>query len=55
LCLEVEDVDSARHQLEASGYAPYDATPIPHRPRFFCRDPFGNLVELTTLLDDSAS
>ena len=29
------------------GLEPYDDTPIPNRPRFFCRDPAGNLVEFT--------
>jgi catechol 2,3-dioxygenase-like lactoylglutathione lyase family enzyme len=53
LCLEVEDLEFARRQLEAGGYTLYDATPIPRRPRFFCRDPFGNLVELTTILVNS--
>jgi hypothetical protein len=27
-------------------------TPIPGRPRFFVRDPFGNLLEITTLEGD---
>lgn len=49
VCLEVDDVDAARRQLEASGFKPYDATMIPNRPRFFCRDPFGNLLEFTTI------
>jgi hypothetical protein len=29
-----------------------DQTAIPNRPRFFCRDPFGNLIEFTTILGD---
>ena len=49
VCLEVDDVDAARRQLEAGGFKPYDATMIPNRPRFFCRDPFGNLLEFTTI------
>ncbi|MGQ0551018.1 MAG: VOC family protein [Armatimonadota bacterium] len=55
ICLEVPDLDPARRQLEQAGYTPYDTTPIPNRPRFFCRDPFGNLVEFTTLLGDFKS
>ena len=52
LCLEVEDLEALRRQLQAAGYRPYDDIPIPNRPRFFCRDPFGNLIEFTTLLGD---
>ena len=53
LCLEVEDLEAIRRQLQAAGYRPYDDIPIPNRPRFFCRDPFGNLIEFTTLLGDA--
>jgi len=52
LALEVQDLDTLRNKLVKAGYAPYDATPIPNRPRFFCRDPFGNLIEFTMLLGD---
>ncbi|MBX6753750.1 MAG: VOC family protein [Thermorudis peleae] len=45
LCFEVDELAPIRAKLEAAGYRPYDATPIPGRPRFFCRDPFGNLLE----------
>lgn len=51
-CLEVPHLDTTRRQLEEAGYKPYDTTPIPNRPRFFCRDPFGNLLEFTTILGD---
>lgn len=50
-CLAVDDVDAYRERLSTAGVAIIEATPIPGRPRFFCRDPFSNLVELTTLLD----
>lgn len=50
-CLAVDDLDEYRRRLSAAGVTIIEATPIPSRPRFFCRDPFGNLVELTTLLD----
>jgi catechol 2,3-dioxygenase-like lactoylglutathione lyase family enzyme len=46
-CLEVEDLGEARRRLQGGGYEPYDDTAIPNRPRFFCRDPAGNLVEFT--------
>lgn len=50
LCLEVDDLDAARTRLTTAGYETLDATPISKRPRFFCRDPFGNLIEFTTLV-----
>ncbi len=51
-CLEVDDVAAYRERLAAGGYELSDDTPIPNRPRFFCRDPFGNLVELTSIEGD---
>jgi catechol 2,3-dioxygenase-like lactoylglutathione lyase family enzyme len=51
-CLEVEDVEAWRRRLEAAGVETSDQTPIPNRPRFFCRDPFGNLLEFTTIQGD---
>ena len=52
LCLEVEDLPGWRRKLEDAGVETSDMEPIPNRPRFFCRDPFGNLIELTTILGD---
>ena len=47
-CLVVDgDLDELRVRLEESGVETRDATEIVGRPRFFCHDPFGNLVELT--------
>jgi catechol 2,3-dioxygenase-like lactoylglutathione lyase family enzyme len=51
-CLEVEDVKGWRRRLEEAGVETIDQTPIPNRPRFFCRDPFGNLLEFTTIQGD---
>jgi catechol 2,3-dioxygenase-like lactoylglutathione lyase family enzyme len=51
-CLEVGDLDGWRRKLEGAGVETRDDTPIPNRPRFFCRDPFGNLIELTTIMGD---
>jgi catechol 2,3-dioxygenase-like lactoylglutathione lyase family enzyme len=48
-CLNVGDLDQVRRALEAAGLEPYDSAPIPNRPRFFCRDPFDNLIEFTTI------
>ncbi len=51
-CLEVEDVAEWRRHIEEAGVETSDQTPIPNRPRFFCRDPFGNLIEFTTIVGD---
>lgn len=48
-CLAVADVEQLRARLEAAGIAVVGAPRIPGRPRYFCRDPFGNLVEITTI------
>lgn len=50
-CIEVMDLEAMRTRLIQAGYEPRDAVPIPGRPRFFCRDPFGNDVEFTTITD----
>ena len=50
LCLVVDgDLDRVRAQLEAAGVETRTPTEIVGRPRFFCRDPFGNLLELARL------
>ena len=47
-CLRLESgLAELRARLEAAGVATEDTTEIVGRPRFFCRDPFGNRVELT--------
>jgi catechol 2,3-dioxygenase-like lactoylglutathione lyase family enzyme len=49
-CIAVdEDLAALRARLESAGVPTRDATEIVGRPRFFCRDPFGNLVELARL------
>lgn len=48
-CLDVADLDGVRDTLQHAGFDPYDAAAIPGRPRFFCRDPSGNLVEFATI------
>jgi len=52
VCIEVDDLDEVRARLVAAGYTPEDTIAIPGRPRFFCRDPFGNRIEFTTIIDD---
>lgn len=51
-CLEVDDLASTRRTLEEAGFDCEDAVPIPHRPRFYTRDPFGNQIEITTIQGD---
>jgi catechol 2,3-dioxygenase-like lactoylglutathione lyase family enzyme len=45
-CLQVDDLEAARARIEGSGVETSGAAEIPNRPRFFCRDPFGNLIEM---------
>ena len=52
LCLVVDDLPGLRRKLHAAGHEPYDVEVIPGRPRFFCRDPFGNILEFTTIEGD---
>src|SRR6058998_351074 len=47
-CLRVDSgLDELRRKLEDAGVETQDTDEIVGRPRFFCRDPFGNRVELT--------
>lgn len=52
ICLVVDDLEDYRRRLTESGVEIIAAEPIPNRPRFFCRDPFGNRLELTTIQGD---
>jgi len=51
-CLDIDDLEETRQRLIEAGLEPYDDTPIPNRPRFFCRDPVGNLIEFTRIEGD---
>ena len=51
-CLDVDNLEQTRQRLTQAGLQPYDDTPIPNRPRFFCRDPFDNLIEFTSIQGD---
>jgi len=51
-CLLVDDLQGTRDRLETAGFRCHDTTPIPNRPRFYTRDPFGNEVEFTTIEGD---
>jgi catechol 2,3-dioxygenase-like lactoylglutathione lyase family enzyme len=47
-CLRVDSgLAALRQQLEDAGVEVEDVTEIVGRPRFMCRDPFGNRIELT--------
>jgi catechol 2,3-dioxygenase-like lactoylglutathione lyase family enzyme len=52
VCLAVDDLATYRSRLSEAGVLISEAEPIPYRPRFFCRDPFGNLIELTSIEGD---
>ncbi|MGH2535200.1 MAG: VOC family protein [Thermomicrobiales bacterium] len=52
LCLQVDDIDAYRARLTDHGVDIQETTPIHNRPRFFVRDPFGNLIELTRITGD---
>jgi catechol 2,3-dioxygenase-like lactoylglutathione lyase family enzyme len=54
LCFEHAELEELRARLEAAGFTTRDPTPIVGRPRFMCRDPFGNLIEFARI-DDPAS
>jgi catechol 2,3-dioxygenase-like lactoylglutathione lyase family enzyme len=46
-CLALDEgLAELRARLEAAGVATRDGTELVGRPRFTCRDPFGNLIEL---------
>lgn len=51
-CLNVGDVEAMRQALVQNGYTPWAPEVIQGRPRFFCRDPFDNVVEFTQIMDD---
>jgi catechol 2,3-dioxygenase-like lactoylglutathione lyase family enzyme len=49
-CLAVDSgLAELRARLEAAGVETRTPTEIIGRPRFMCRDPFGNVIELTEL------
>jgi catechol 2,3-dioxygenase-like lactoylglutathione lyase family enzyme len=51
-CIQVDDVEALRRRFAAAGVAIGEEPEIPNRPRFTVRDPFGNLIEVTTILGD---
>jgi catechol 2,3-dioxygenase-like lactoylglutathione lyase family enzyme len=49
LCLQVTDIEKLRARLVENKVTIRETTAIANRPRFFVRDPFNNLVELTQI------
>lgn len=48
-CFAVDELDSIRQRIASAGTAIEQAREIPNRPRFFCRDPAGNRLEITAI------
>jgi catechol 2,3-dioxygenase-like lactoylglutathione lyase family enzyme len=51
-CIQVDDLQALRERLTGGGVRVIEDIPITNRPRFFVEDPFGNRIELTTILGD---
>jgi catechol 2,3-dioxygenase-like lactoylglutathione lyase family enzyme len=51
-CLNVSNVNAMREALIKGGFQPWSPEEIQGRPRFFCRDPFDNIIEFTQIMDD---
>jgi catechol 2,3-dioxygenase-like lactoylglutathione lyase family enzyme len=51
-CLQVDDIGETRGRLERAGAEVVDAEDFPHRARFYAYDPFGNMIEFTTITGD---
>lgn len=49
LCLQIDDLDALRAHLTRHGIPIEETIAIKNRPRFFVRDPFQNLIELTQI------
>ncbi len=52
LCLQVNDIDALRSHLAQQNVPVEETIAITNRPRFFVRDPFQNLIELTQITGD---
>lgn len=52
LCLQVDDIETLRTHLTDKDIPMEETTVITNRPRFFVRDPFENLIELTQITGD---
>lgn len=54
-CLVVEDLNGLKRKLVEAGVETWEPATIQGRPRFFCRDPFRNIIEFTTIEADYKS
>lgn len=55
IAYEVDDIDAWQQLLEEHGFKIGESVPIPGHKRFEFRDPFGNRVELTQVLQKAES
>lgn len=51
-CLVTDALEATKKKLIEAGYEPWEPEDIPGRPRFFCRDPFNNMIEFSTIVGD---
>ena len=51
-CLVVENLEDLRQKIDAANYEIWQPETIRGRTRFFCRDPFQNIVEFTRIEAD---
>jgi catechol 2,3-dioxygenase-like lactoylglutathione lyase family enzyme len=50
-CLAVDELEPLRNRLDAAGVETVAGRQLLGRPRFTCRDPFGNLIEFAHLAE----
>jgi len=48
-CIAVDDLHGVQTWLDDADVPAIGAVPLPGRSRLFCRDPFGNLIEITVV------
>ncbi len=51
-CLVVDNLEDLRRKLVETNYETWEPEATQGRPRFFCRDPFNNIVEFTHIEAD---
>lgn len=51
-CIEVDDIEAWRDELNAKGIQVDETIEIDNRPRFFISDPFMNRIEITQITGD---
>ncbi len=53
--IEVRKIHDVRKDLEANGIPIHEAVELPDRDRFYCEDPFGNILEIIEFHRDQAA